>query len=161
MSDSEKNTTGDFWAETTGGGRPLYATSDVRLTLHLRDDPVPYYQGIGTQDITPPDTSRKQYAWLSVYVAENTAPGTYDFSRVERRYRASYAFGGFADYKPYFSVSGKINLEVTPTADDPRLEGTVEFKGETQDGASIVTVTKCRFTLSGLTTGVSGTPDEE
>lgn len=157
MSDIEKNTTGEFTAETEAGGRPLFNASKVRLTEGYFPDQGPYWQGLGEQVIS--ESPRLQYAWLSVYVPLNASTGDHILKADERDYRASYAFGDQADLTSYFSTTGKMTLTVVPSVDDPRLEGTIEFVGKTESGEKTVDVKKGVFKFSGLTTGLSGTPD--
>jgi hypothetical protein len=52
-----------------------------------------------------------------------------------------------------------MTLTVVPSVDDPRLEGTIEFVGKTESGEKTVDVKKGVFKFSGLTTRLSGTPD--
>lgn len=159
MSDFEKSTTGEFTAETEAGGRPLFNAEKVKLTEGFPPDPGLYWQGLGEQVIS--ESPRIQYAWLSVYVPENANTGDHVLSVNDRGYRASYTFGGQADFTAYFSTTGKMTLTVVPSVDDPRLEGTVEFVGKTQTGEKTVDVKKGVFKFSGLTTGRSGSPDKE
>jgi hypothetical protein len=159
MSDFEKNTTGEFTAETEAGGRPLFNASKVRLTEGFRPDPGPYWQGLGEQVIS--ESPRLQYAWLSVYVPKDADTGDHDLGVGDSRYRASYAFGDQANSTSYFSTTGKMTLTVVPSVDNPRLEGTIEFVGKTLSGEKTVDVKKGVFKFSGLTKDLSGTPDKE
>lgn len=159
MSDFEKNTTGEFTAETEAGGRPLFNADKVLLTEGFPPDPGPYWQGLGEQVIS--ESPRLRYAWLSVYVPENANIGDHVLSEEDRSYRASYAFGDQADLTSYFSTTGKMTLTVVPSVDDPRLEGTIDFEGKTPDGKNIVKVRNGVFKFSGLTASAPPTLDKE
>ncbi|WP_435036463.1 hypothetical protein [Pseudomonas neuropathica] len=161
MSDFEKSTIGDFYAETEKGARPLFQSDEVTLTKGFQADLGEYWQGLGKQFIPSDEWPGVKNVWLSVYVPEVATVGQHELDANDRKYRASYAVGTFADFVTYFSTTGLMTLDVVPSDKDPRLEGRIEFTGKLQNGEQTVIVTKGEFKFSGLTKDLPGTPAKE